>query len=253
MVSVYLAHLHYKVGTTTNGNIFYEHLLPLQHAQPIIKYTSQQAWASVVLILAFSITVILKVNAYPKLIKIIQSTYNTQVNAQLEREEFNPFRSYSILLNALYLITFAFLVYKINAYYQLVYLNNSSFVQFLLFVILVLLFYVFKFAINKALSIITDETKSIYEFETNCYIINYATGLFLLPWLVLSELSRFNSIVFISGAVVVLALSVFLKWYRGLVTGLLKQRVGLLQILTYFCVLEILPTLVLVKYLIETF
>ncbi len=241
------------MNSTSSVNIFNQHLLPLQHTEPILKMSTQHAWAAIVLMLAFSILVVLKVNAYPKLIKIVQSTYNTQVNAQLEREEINPFSSYSILLNLIYFITCAFLLYKINLTFKLMYTNTSSFVQFILFVLIVLAVYIFKILINKLLSIITQEFKSINEFENNCFLINYATGMFLLPWLVLSELSRFNSSIFISGALVVFAVAVIMKWYRGLTISLLKQRIGLLQILAYFCVLEILPTLVLVKYLIETF
>ncbi len=241
------------MNSSAYGNIFNQHLLPLQHLGPLAKVSSQQTWAALVLIFAFSILVVLKINAAPKLIKIIQSTYNVQVNAQLEREEFNPFRSFSILLNVLYLLCFSFLIYKINRYYQLVYTDAGSFVQFLYFMGIIIMAYGVKFIMNKFVSIVTNETKSIYEFETNCFIINYATGIFILPWLILSELSRFNPIVFISGAVVVFVLGVFVKWYRGLLAGLLKQRIGILQILAYFCVLEILPVLVLVKYLIETF
>jgi len=241
------------VNSSPSVNIFHQHLLPLQHAEPILKMSTQHAWAAIVLMFAFSILVVLKVNAYPKLIKIIQSTYNTQVNAQLEREEINPFSTYSVLFNIMYFITFAFLLYKINLMFKLMYTNYSSLVQFIYFVIIVFGVYLTKILINKLLSIVTKEFKSIYEFENNCSLINYATGMFLLPWLVLSELSRFNSTIFISGALVVFGVAVIMKWYRGLISGLLKQRIGLLQILAYFCVLEILPTLVLVKYLIETF
>ena len=234
-------------------NIFNQHLLPIQHFTPIVKTSTQHVWASVVLIIAMGIVVVLKISAAPKLVKVIQSTYNVQVQAQLEREEFNPFRSFSVLLNVLYILSFSFLVYKINRYYQLVYSERSTFVQYVYFTGIVVVVYVLKYLLNKLVALITGEVKPIDEFETNCFIVNYALGIFILPWLILSELSRFNPIIFISGAVVVFALGVLLKWYRGLLSSLLKQRVGILQILAYFCVLEILPVLVLVKYLIETF
>jgi hypothetical protein len=75
----------------------------------------------------------------------------------------------------------------------------------------------------------------------------------MFPCMVLAELSRFNPLVFLSAAsVILLAMHVF-KWYRGLVFALIENRVGLLQIFTYFCSLEILPVLVLVKFIIEKF
>ena len=154
-------------------NIFHQHLLPVQHFSPVIKTVSQHAWAAMVLIFATGIIVVLKINAAPKLLKIVQSTYNLQVQGQLEREEFNPFRSFSMLLNVLYLISFSFLIYKINRYYQLMYDEHSAFVQFLFFLGIVLFVYALKFLFNKLVAFITNEVKSIDEFETNCFIINY--------------------------------------------------------------------------------
>jgi hypothetical protein len=67
------------------------------------------------------------------------------------------------------------------------------------------------------------------------------------------EFSKFNSLIFIWGGLLVLAMVVLLKWYRGLLMSLVIERIGLLQIFSYFCGLEILPVFVLVKYIIETF
>ncbi len=241
------------MNPSSNGNIFYQHLLPLQNSHPILKHTAQHAWVAIVLIFAFIIIVALKISSSAKLIKVLQATYNSQVQSQLEREEFNLFRSHAVLLNILHLITLSLLIYKINSFYKLVYTEYSSLAQYLFFIFIILTVYCFKFIINKVLIILTNETKSIYEFEYNCFIINHATGIFLFPWLVLAELSRFNPIIFVSGGLVVCLFSVFIKWYRGLLIGLFKDGVGILQILTYFCTLEILPILVLAKYLIETF
>ena len=241
------------MALTTNTNIFYQHLLPLQHDSPLIKIPNEQYWASIILFFGFAFIVILKISAYPKLVKVIQSTYNPQIQSQLEREEFSAFRANSILFNLLYLLTFAFLLFKINLFYKLLYVESNSFTQYVIFVTVILVVYSLKFLANKMLMIITDESKSILEFETNCFMVNHATGMFLYPWLVLSQLSKFNPMVFISGAAVVFVVSVLIKWYRGLIIGLIKQRIGILQILLYFCALEILPTLALVKYLIETF
>jgi hypothetical protein len=69
----------------------------------------------------------------------------------------------------------------------------------------------------------------------------------------MAELTSFNSLIFVSGAFVILSSSIIYRWYRGVIIGLIEERVGLLQTFTYFCGLEILPVIVLVKYIIETF
>ncbi len=71
--------------------------------------------------------------------------------------------------------------------------------------------------------------------------------------MVLVELSTFNPLIFLSAASVILIAMQGFKWYKGLTYALVDNRVGLLQIFTYFCSLEILPVLVLVKFIIETF
>jgi hypothetical protein len=75
----------------------------------------------------------------------------------------------------------------------------------------------------------------------------------LFPCVVLVELSPINPFIFISLGGIILATSILLRWYRGIIIGLVEQRLGFLQIFSYFCSLEILPVFVLVKYIIETF
>ena len=87
----------------------------------------------------------------------------------------------------------------------------------------------------------------------NSIKINQTFGLFLFPWLIMAELTDFNPLIFVSGAFVVVTASVVYRWYRGVIIGLIEERIGLLQTFTYFCGLEILPVIILVKYIIETF
>ncbi len=84
-------------------------------------------------------------------------------------------------------------------------------------------------------------------------LVNQSFGLFLFPLIVLMEFSKFNPLIFIWCASLVLGTAVLLKWYRGVLMSLVVERIGLLQIFSYFCALEILPVFVLVKYIIETF
>ena len=111
----------------------------------------------------------------------------------------------------------------------------------------------FKILLNQFICFLSNDFKTISEYAYNSLKINQTFGIFLFPWLVLAELTRFNAFIFISGAFVVLAASLVYRWYRGVIIGLIEERVGLLQTFTYFCGLEILPVLVLVKYIIETF
>lgn len=187
------------------------------------------------------------------MVRIIQSTFSNQVLQQLEREEINPFKFHALALNLFFVLNVSFLVYKINNIYHFVLADSGHFLQFSFFLLLILLVIVFKNILNKVLVFFTDQRKVISDYAISSTLVNQTFGLFLFPLVILLEFSPFNPLVFISGAVVVLSAAVVLKWYRGLIGGLIAERVGILQIFSYFCGLEILPFFVLVKYIIETF
>ncbi len=183
----------------------------------------------------------------------MQACFNFQSWRQLEREEFNPFKFYSVLLSIFFFLNLAFFVYKINATFGLVLTTSTSLQQFLFLFMVILILFALKGTLNKLLSVVADDHKLIPEFVYSSFVISHTFGIFLFPCLVLCELGNFNGRIFLSVACVILIASQVFKWYRGVLFGLIEHRVGLLQIFTYFCALEILPVLVLVKFIIETF
>jgi hypothetical protein len=172
---------------------------------------------------------------------------------QLEREEFNPFKFYSILLSIFFFLNLSFFIYKVNSVYQWVLVGESHLEQFIFLISAVLCFLMIKGILNKLLAISVNDNRLIPEFVYSSFVISQTFGIFLFPCLVASELSDFEPGIFLSIACVVLVASQTFKWYRGILFSLVERRVGLLQIFVYFCALEILPALVMVKFIIEKF
>jgi hypothetical protein len=253
LASVFLARLLYNVTYSVTEHIFYQHLLQKHNPDFLLRQVHEQIWPSIFLFACLSLLAILKIVSFSKVFRIVQSIFNSQVLQQLEREEYSSLKFYSIVLNVFFVLNVSFLAYKINALYKFVLIDTSSFGQFSFFFLIILLVFSFKTLINKILTVFTDKRKVIVEYDTSSTIINQSFGLFLFPITVLIEFSPFNPLVFISGALIVLGASIVLKWYRGFIMGLIEERIGLLQIFSYFCALEILPVFVLVKYVIETF
>ncbi|MCC6372453.1 MAG: DUF4271 domain-containing protein, partial [Bacteroidia bacterium] len=169
-------------------------------------------------------------------------------------EDTNQMRLYTIALNLFFLFNLAFLIFKINAIYGFVLTGSGHFTQFLFFGLLVVLMFGLRFVSNKLLGLFSHGEKVLGDYESSSGLINQACGLFIFPWIILVEFANaFNPLVFICGALITLAASVLIKWYRGIIVCLIQERVGLLQIFAYFCGLEILPAIVMVKYVIETF
>lgn len=234
-------------------SLFQDHLLPLQHPGPLLHISYKQVWPSVFLLCCLILLALVKLSSFSKVVKIVQSTFSLQALHELERGELNPLRFYSLGLNLFFMLNLSFLLYKINSIYNFILPDSFSLYQYLFFLGVVLLIMGFRTVANWLLAHFTNERRVISEYSLNSLFINQTFGLLLFPWIVLMELSPFNPIIFISAALIVLAVSALLKWYRGVIMGLVEERIGLLQIFSYFCSLEILPVFVLVKYVIETF
>jgi hypothetical protein len=234
-------------------HIFYGHLLQPQNPAPLVKISHDLVWPSFFLFACLSLLVLIKISSFPKVIRIVQSTFSPQVLQQFEREEINPFKFYSLALNLFFISNVSFLAYKINSIYKFVLTDTSYFTQFCFFFFVVLFVFSMKALVNRLLFFFTDKRKVISEYVISSTLVNQSFGLFLFPLIILIEFSPFNPLIFISGALIVLSVAIVLKWYRGIIMGLVEERIGLLQIFSYFCGLEILPVFVLVKYIIETF
>jgi hypothetical protein len=236
-----------------NNHIFYDHLLQKQHLSPLLKNHTEVIWTSVFFLFCLSLIVFIKVTSYSKVVKIIQSTFSSNALHELEREEGKRFKLHSVLLSSFFLLNVAFLLYKVNTFYNLVFTDSPLFIQFVYILLIVLISIGIKTFLNQFISFLSNDRRTISEYSYNSIKINQTFGIFLFPWLILAELTKFNALIFVSAAFVVLAASLVYKWYRGVIIGLIEERVGLLQTFTYFCGLEILPVVVLVKYIIETF
>lgn len=253
MDSVFRVPLHSSVKSINSEHIFYHHLLTKQHLSPQPKTSDIEIWPSVFLLACLAVLVVIKVRAFDRVIKLVQSIFSPQALQQLDRSEQSQFKLYNIALNLFFIFNLSFLVYKINLAYKFVLPNSAHFTQFMFFSLLVLMLFAFKYAVNKLLTLITSETRLIGDYEASSILINQASGLFLFPWIVLAQFSKFNPLIFVSGALITLSAGTLIKWYKGLIGSLMEDRVGLLQIFTYFCGLEILPIIVTVKYVIESF
>jgi hypothetical protein len=241
------------VQLTIGQHIFYNHLLPRYHQIPELKQSFQLIWPSVFLIICFLLLVVIKVTSFQKVVKVIQSCFSIQSLRQMELEKFKPFKFYSVALSVFFLLNLTFFIYKINYMYKLVLIEHSSIAQFMFFLLAITLLFTVKGGFSKILAVFVNDDKLIPEFIFSSFIVSQTLGLLIFPCMVMAELSTFNPLIFLSAAsVILIAMQVF-KWYRGMVFALVINRVGLLQIFTYFCSLEILPALILVKFVIENF
>lgn len=241
------------MSLVTYSHIFKDHLLPKIHSLPETKESFVLIWPSVFLISCLALLVIIRVTSFNKVIRLVQSCFSVQIWRQLEREEFNLLKFYSLLMSTFFMLNLSFFLYKINDAYSLVLTDRSSLDQFLFIMAIVMLAGLVKVTFNRILAFFTGDAKAIPEFVYSSFVVSQTIGLLLFPCLVICELSKLNPFISLSVAIVILSIAQLFKWYRGVLFGLVEHRIGFLQIFAYFCGLEILPVLVLVKFIIETF
>ena len=197
--------------------------------------------------------VLLKTTSFNQVVKVVQSCFSMQTLRQMERDEYNPFKLYAISLSIFFLFNFSFYIYKLNQVFKLVFVEQGALVQFSLILLITVSVFSIRNGASRMFTLFIDDHKLIPEYTYSSFMITQTLGLLLFPCMVLSELSPFNNLLFLSIATVIIITLKGFKWYRGLVFDFIDGKVGFLQIFTYFCSLEILPVLVLIKFIIEKY
>lgn len=210
-------------------------------------------WPAVVLFLILSLVVVLKVTAPNKTLRVLNAAYSLQVARQIEREDYAPFKRVSVLLSIIFVLTVAFLFYKLNQFYGFVLEKHDSLFQYTFFVLVIIIIYTIKFITISLISFFTQTDHMINEYVNSTLIINQSAGLLLLPVMILAQLSPLQPLWLVLPGTLFLIMTYFLRLFRGFVFAGIDNGVGILQLFVYLCALEILPLLVVIKFLVVKF
>lgn len=241
------------MNKSLSEHVFLNHLLPIHNLMPEANDFNQEIWPSVFLTFCLVLLVCVRLSSYQKLFITIQSTFSLQALKKIERDDYSPYKISSIALNLFLIFNLSFLTYKLNVIYSFILVDYSKLTQFSFFMFMFIFSFSFKFLINRVLAILTNSKKVIREYTLNCSIVKQTLGLFIFPCVILSEFSKLDPIIFLCAAFFFLIISFFFQWRRGIIIGMFEHRIGLLQIFLYFCTLEILPGLVIIKFVFQTF
>jgi hypothetical protein len=110
-----------------------------------------------------------------------------------------------------------------------------------------------KYITTHTLSFIIGEFDLGKEYFFNIFIFNQMAGVVLFPIVLCILFSKLTPELFLYPGIVICAAFFLLRLFRGFVISTLEQNVGVLYIFLYLCGLEILPLLVLIKFLLNNF
>lgn len=238
---------------TSYEPIFNNHLLKPIHDGAIFNPAQHLYWPSFVLFLAVAVLIVLKATMPSRTFRVLNAAYSLQVARQLERENYGPFKQHSVLLNIVFVVVTAFLLYKLNRLFGGILDEQSYLLQFLFFVLLVLTVYTVKFLALNIIGFVTQTQHTIYEYINSTLIINQSIGVVLLPVMIIAELAPINPVWLVFPSLLFIVLGYMFRLYRGFLFSGIEQGMGIFQLFVYLCTLEILPLLVLIKFLVVNF
>jgi hypothetical protein len=237
----------------TQPSVFSGHSLQIVHDTPMLKVGETNYWQSVIFFFIFSIYVFIKISEPRKIFKIFTSVFSLQESKQLFREEFKLTKRLSILLGISFILVFAFLIQFTNQYFDFILRNYSHLQQYFFFIVVISLMYIVKFLANYVLAFISSNTELSREYLFNVYVFAQTLGIVIFPLTICLQFTKYPTEWFLYPSLIICAGIYALRMFRGIIISSAEQSIGIIYIFLYLCALEILPMLVLIKFLLVNF
>lgn len=186
---------------------------------------------------------------YAKRIRqIAKAPINQRFLNQLVRDG-NLFKErIALTLGLLYLVNFAMVIYQLNLLrfhhspFQL-----SGFTLYLAILAALFIYWLLKVMVIQLLGFIFKTHRNTHEYLLNSLVFCLNQGLVLLPLMVVTIFLKSETILYIS--LTIIALLFTFRVMRGFFIGLSLTRFSYLFLIVYLCTLEILPLLVMAKFI----
>jgi hypothetical protein len=242
-----------QVKSIEKESLFSNHSLKPVHSTPIFNAADSSYWQGILLFTVFSIYVLTKVSEPRKIVKVFLSVFSLQEAKQLFREDFKLTKRLSLFLGIAFILVIAFLIQITNHYFGLILNDYTPLKQYLFFIAVVCISYILKFSANHILAFISSSTDLGKEYLFNVVVFAQTTGLILLPFVIAMQFTRYPSEWFLYPALIICLGFYVLRLFRGFIISVAEQNIGIIYIFLYLCALEILPLLILIKFLLINF
>ena len=121
----------------------------------------------------------------------------------------------------------------------------NSFVLFLLIFISIIILWFLKIIVIKFIAKLFKEYQISTEYRINILVFNIISGIFLLPVLILITYLKAN--IFLYSAFIIIGFFILFRFFRSMQIANNLRKISVLYIFLYFCSLEILPAIVIIK------
>jgi hypothetical protein len=234
-------------------SVFKNQTLKVTHINPIFNAQKTNYWPGIILFFVFSIYIFISLSDKKKIISIFGSVFRIQEAKLFFRDELRLSKRISIFFGIAFLLIMAFLLQIANHYFGLIFANYLFLHQYVIFAFLVGFLYLIKYLIVKLSSYIVLKIDLGKEYLFNVFIFSQSMSMVVFPLVICLAFSKFPAEWFLYPALIICLGFYVLRLIRGFIISITEQNIGILYIFLYLCALEILPSIVLVKFLLVNF
>jgi hypothetical protein len=230
--------------------IFTGHELIKKNKDPILNPVKNDFWTIILFGTILSLIVVLRINNEKKYLLILKSFFSLSSSRQLLREDYRINKGTSVLLIIIFLIGIPFFLLKVNAFYNY-YKFENEFAFYMQVLLILLIVYSLKFITLISISTIFNSKEIVEEYINHIFFSLKAIGIFIFPLLVLLEFSKLNDLPIIFSGFIFCLIFYSIRVSRGILILMNEKSTSISHIFLYFCSLEILPLMVIIKLIIE--
>lgn len=182
-------------------------------------------------------------------VPVFEAAYNYQLSIKLFRDKNAILQRISFAMNTVFVLSLALFSYLLLSYYDVYRFGFSDIQVYLVLVVAITLMYVIKTISSKILGYLFVYRELFAEYVHHVFIYKKSIGVYLIPISLLLAYAPdgFNHIYMISGIVIVVLL--YLLRTLRTIKIFISSSVSFFYMILYLCSLEILPILILVKFL----
>lgn len=196
----------------------------------------------------------ISISSPKKFFDLLSASFSLQASKQLFREDYKLNKRIPIFFTINFILVLSFLVFKTNVYFNNALVSQFSSVgQYLFFVIVVISVYLIKFLVTNFLSLFLNVEDLGKEYLFNVLVYYHSLSFVIFPILIFLEFSKIPTHYFLYPALIISGGFYLLRLIRTLYIGYFEQNIAIVRIFMYLCALEILPLLILVKFLFLNF
>jgi hypothetical protein len=233
-------------------HIFKQHrLASASRITSVDKIPHKEAWPSYFLFLGLALLIFSFISILKKHSTLIKSCYSLKAARTLEREEFRLTGNESLFMSLLYVLTFSFLVFKLNIIYGFYIFSFATWLQYLLVFSLAIILYTVKFLVLRITGNILSVEREAEEYRFNIFITSHIAGMFFLIFCFTMEFIQIPIIPVIITSIGGFVLFYLLRILKGLLIAREIKGLSVFQLFIYLCTMEFLPLAVIVVFVLR--